>query len=72
MTRLFRGWLVHPPTHRLVAGYLGYKPPYRDDDVLDDPQAETERWLKIEEECAKQELGEFLGLAGNVIRVTDG
>jgi hypothetical protein len=45
----------------MVAAYLGIKPRYRDPDELADPVAETERWMRIEEECAMQDLSGLLG-----------
>jgi hypothetical protein len=36
--------------------------PYHDPDALQDPAAETARWIAMEEEAAKQDLGEFIGM----------
>lgn len=54
--------------HELVAAYMGVKPAYRDPEELADSVAETERWIRLEEECSKQDLSGFIGLAANAIR----
>jgi hypothetical protein len=50
MTRLLEGWTVHPPVHRLVAGYLGYKVPDKTPAKPKTPEeqnAQTEAFLSM-------------------------
>jgi hypothetical protein len=48
----------------MVAGYMGIKPRYKDPDALDDPEAETQRWIRMEEDVSNQDLGVFADIAG--------